>query len=255
MIKGIYASGSGMLIQRAKLDTITNNLANVNSVGYKKDTITVDALPFYRPSEESSPSRIRLVSEREEIREDKVNTLLLHTYTNYDKGGLKYTENPLDIALNGDGFLAVSTPNGIRYTRNGSLSYDSQGILVTHDGFPVLGQNGPIKVGDNELLIDRSGEVYVDGQNVDALQVVDLPKPYPLKKEGNGLFILTDPNVQPNQAQNTEVLQGTIETSNVDVIRQMAKMIKTMRVYETYQKMIVAFDESIKKTNSELGKA
>lgn len=253
MIKGIYLAGSGMLTQTAKLDTITNNLANLNSAGYKKDSITVNALPPYFPPQQSSG--IQLVSDRQRIRGNKANILFLQTFTNYSNGELKQTDNPLDIALNGDGFLVVSTPNGNRYTRNGNLSRSVQGILVNQDGFPVMGQNGPIKVGNGELKIDSSGKVFVDGQSIDTLQVVDFPKPYPLKKEGNGLFVLTDPNARANQVQNTEVLQGFIESSNVDIVNQMVKMIKTMRVYETHQKIIQSLDESIQKTNSELGRA
>jgi len=252
MIKGIYVAGSGMLTQIAKLDTITNNLANVNSTGYKKDIITVGAFsPRYYPQS----SEIQLVSATQRIPRNQVDTLFLQNLTNYNKGKLKHTGNSLDIALDGDGFLVVNTPNGIRYTRNGNLSYDTQGILVTQDGFPVLGQSGPIKVSDGELKIDRSGRVYLDGQSIDTLQVVDFQKPYPLSKEGNGLFVLTDPTVRANQAQNTDVLQGSLESSNVDIITQMAEMIKTMRVYETYQKMVQSFDEAARKTNSELGKA
>lgn len=249
-------AGSGMLAQMRKLDTITNNLANVNSTGYKKDNMTVEAL--YPHSRSQQPQyKIQLVSVKRKIenKENKANTLSLQTFTNYSNGNLKRTDNPLDVALDGNGFLVVSTPNGNRYTRNGSLSQNAQGTLVTQDGFSVLGQNGPIKVGGGEVKIEHSGEVFVDGQSIDTLQVVDFPHPYPLRKTGKGLFALTNVNAQINQAPNTKVRQGFIESSNVDIINQMAKMIQTMRAYETDQKMVQSLNEAIQRTNSELGKA
>ncbi len=239
MIPGLYTATAGMINQQIMMEVITNNLANVNTVGYKRDDLSFSGMlnnlmdpnyPYYKQS-------LDTVSER--------------FITDFSGGIIKPTDNPLDLAIDGDGFFVIQHDNGIRYTRSGNFSINNSGQLVTIDGYPVLGNNGIIQVGNGKLEIDGQGRVIVDGVLIDKLRIVDFPKPYQLVKGGYNTFI--DPSNQPIQVS-AVVKQGYIELSNANPIYEMVKMIETMRVYESYQKTIQLFNETLEKSNTELGK-
>lgn len=246
MLKGLYTAASGMLAQIAKMDVITNNLANASSTGYKGDIASFDlSLAAFKPL-----MKIQLVSQF--LNNSPV--LSIKYNTDFSAGSLQKTDNPLDIALEGSGFFVVQTPNGIRYTRNGNFSLDSQGQLVTSNGFPVLGnKGGPIILQGEKIEINKLGEVFVDGRFVDTLRIADFSQLNFLKKEGNGLFKVEDPTVQESPATKVQVRQGFLENSNVSPVALMAELIETMRGYETYQKVIQLFDETLGQMNNKIG--
>ena len=246
MLKGLYTAASGMLAQTAKMDVITNNLANASSTGYKGDIASFDLSLAAR----KQPPGIQLASQF--LNNSPV--LSIKYNTDFTAGTLQKTDNPLDLALEGSGFFVVQTPNGTRYTRNGNFSRDSQGRLVTSNGFPVWGQKGgPINLLGEEIEINTLGEVFVDGIRVDTLRIADFSSPNVLLKEGNGLFAIADPAVQENPAAGTQVRQGFLENSNVSPVTLMAELIETMRGYETYQKAIHLFDETLEQMNNKIG--
>ncbi len=239
MIPGLYTATAGMINQQIMMEVITNNLANVNTVGYKRDDLSFSGMlnnlmdpnyPYYKQS-------LDTVSER--------------FITDFSGGIIKPTDNPLDLAIDGDGFFVIQHDNGIRYTRSGNFSINNSRQLVTIDGYPVLGNNGIIQVGNGKLEIDGQGRVIVDGVLIDKLRIVDFPKPYHLVKGGYNTFI--DPASQPIQSS-AVIKQGYVELSNANPIYEMVKMIETMRVYESYQKTIQLFNETLEKSNTELGK-
>jgi len=248
MLKGLYTAASGMLAQVTKMDVITNNLANASSTGYKRDIASFNlSLAAFQ-----QPPGIQLVSQS--LSNSPV--LSIKYNTDFSAGSLQKTDNPLELALEGSGFWVVQTPNGTKYTRNGTFSLDSQGQLVTSNGFLVLGKKGgPISLKGEKIEINTLGEVFVDGQFVDALRIADFSPPNVLKKEGNGLFAVIDPTVQENPATGAQVRQGFLENSNVSPVALMAELIETMRGYETYQKAIHLFDETLGKMNNEVGQA
>ncbi len=176
------------------------------------------------------------------------------TFTNFEQGHLKGTGNALDVALGGEGFFSVQTPQGIQYTRKGNFVLNSNGTLVTQEGYPVLGKGGSeIQISGQNVVVASSGAIIVDGVEVDTLNVVDFADKKVLLKNGNSLYSPIDPNDQGSPAAETLVQQGFIEASNVDSIKAMTEMIDVIRGYESYQKALQSMNETNSKTN-EIGK-
>ena len=240
MIQGLYAAAAGMINQQTMLEVITNNLANVNTSGYKRDDLSFSGMFDPLPTPEGSNV----------LNLDTVSTKFT---TDFTVGGVQRTDNPLDVTIDGDGFFVIQHDNGIRYTRSGNFSLNVSGQLVTVDGYPVLGTNGIIPVHGNQVEIDNTGQVIVDGISVATLRLADFQKPYELIKAGNNTFVAANPAVVEMPAT-AHVEQGFLELSNVNAVYEMAKMIESMRVYESYQKTIQLFNETLEKANSELGK-
>ena len=174
---------------------------------------------------------------------------------------MKNTGNDFDLALVGKGFFCVQTPDGIQYTRKGDFTLNADGVLVTRNGWPVLGESGEISV-DGEanpnlhkkFSVDEEGNLSVDGNQVDSLRLVDFPQPYNLTKVGDSLFKTKDSASGEIQAEDVRVSQGFIELSNVDAVKMMTKMIEVLRGYESYQKIIRSVDDVNSKAINEIGK-
>lgn len=240
----IYQAASGALLMQQRLDVLSNNLANVNSVGYKEDR------PKFNMPEIASPST-QAVSAGQLSPYSPPMTF----FTDFSSGGLQQTRNPLDVAITGDGFFEIQTDNGIQYTRMGSFEVNQDGLLSTSDGWPVMGQGGTIAVTEGTLEINADGNIYVDGDLVDQLKVVDFPKPYPLQKVGSTGFTVSNADVTPRQAEGYLISQGFVESSNVNAIRTMTEIIETMRVFESYQKVIQAADDTTSKAVNDVGRS
>ena len=221
---GIYQAVRGGLIQGRRFDIITNNLANVSTTGFKKDTLTFD----------------RALQE--------------YVKTDLRQGNLRLTANPLDIGLEGDGFLKIETPHGIRYTRNGSFCINAEGVLVTQNGDPVLGENGTISIEGDDIVIDTQGRITVGEMVVDTLSVAAFAGPERLRKEGLSYCIYEGDENDILTPEETRVRQGYIEESNVTVVEEMSRMIETLRTYESYQKVIQTVDEASNKAINEVGR-
>ncbi|MDH3799157.1 MAG: flagellar hook-basal body protein, partial [Desulfobacterales bacterium] len=168
--------------------------------------------------------------------------------------------NDFDLALVGKGFFCVQTPDGIHYTRKGDFTLDENGVLVTRNGWPVMGESGEISVDSEEdpnqhkkFSVDEEGNITVDGNQIDSLRLVDFPQPYKLTKVGEALFKPTDSGRGEVQAGNVRVSQGFIELSNVDAVKMMTEMIEVLRGYESYQKIIRSVDEVNSKAINEIG--
>lgn len=243
MSGSIYQAAAGAIMQQARLDILSNNLANVNTIGFKADlpVFRFDAATQDPPSDSDGlPKLSPYISP-------------VDFATNFSSGALRQTGNPLDVAIVGDGFFEVRTPDGLQYTRKGRLSINAQGVLCTSDGFAVMGQGGPIEIDGSRVAISETGEVSVDGDIVDTLRIVDFEKPYQLRKAGAAQFLPPATNANPRTAPNARVAQGAVEASNVDTLRAMTEMIETLRVFESYQKVIRAADDATAKTVNEVG--
>jgi flagellar basal-body rod protein FlgG len=240
----VYQAAAGALLQQMRLDLLSNNLANVNTVGYKADK------PVFRVNTDQPMS----------------NTMAPSTYLSpyappmekridYSQGSLQQTSNHLDAAIVGNGFFEIQTPDGPRYTRKGSFSINTQGVLSTSEGWPVMGQGGDIQINGNRIDINEQGDVYVDDTLVDSLKIVDFAKPYDLEKRGDNLLAPAKPDIRQEPAEGYRIAQGFIESSNVDAIRTMTDIIETLRVFETYQRVMRSADAATAKTVSEVGKS
>ncbi|MBW1739625.1 MAG: flagellar hook-basal body protein [Deltaproteobacteria bacterium] len=221
---GVYQAIRGSRIQALRFDIITNNLANVDTPGFKKDKLSFDEF------------------------------LQEHVRADLSQGNMSYTGNPLDLALEGDGFFKVKTPNGIRYTRNGSFCLNADSILVTQNGDPVLGENGVIFIQGNDIVINTRGQVTVDETVVDTLSAATFVRPELLQKEGLSYYIYQGNQKEIITPEKVFFRQGYLERSNVGVVEEMTKMIETLRTYEAYQRILQTFDETSHKSVNEVGR-
>jgi flagellar basal-body rod protein FlgF len=241
MIKGIGTSGTALIPMMTRLEVIANNLANANTAGFKRDNLFADMLSDAQLKEARSGGDMSGAMARQ--------------YSDFSEGSIQQTNNPLDMAIQGEGFFTVDTPRGVRYTRNGAFTVSREGLLTTKEGYPVLGTNGSITFPDPQSLAHASitvtahGEISVDKKPLATLRIADFDNGLQLKKEGASLFILrsgTERRMDPSSNPAT-VRQGHLEESNVDSIAEMMEMIEITREFESDQKTIQAQDSTLDK--------
>jgi flagellar basal-body rod protein FlgF len=268
MIRGLYTGASGMVAQMHRMDSISNNLANVDLTGYKRDTAIHKAFPelLLRRMNDNGVKKIPFGSVDTAPIVGTIGTgvEMNEVYTVFSQGSLKQTDNSFDMALQGDGFFTISTPDGERITRNGSFLLGPEGMLVTKDGYPVLGENGTIYLKKNNFKVDQDGKVYqnaryTDDDNrlvsmeenewdqteyIDTLKIVEVNRPRYLKKQGNSLWNTNTYAGEINviETNRPKVRQGFIEGSNVNPVTEMVRMIEVNRTYEANQKLIQSED-------------
>lgn len=251
MIRGWYTGASGMNAQQNRLDAISNNLANVDTAGYKKDVTVSKSFPelllrrmnldgvYETPfgSAEAAPiiGKLGLGVETNE------------NYTDFTQGSFRQTDSNTDIAFGGEGFFAVKTPLGERYTRDGNFILGKEGILLTKDGYPVLGEKGYIHAETDKFTVNEDGMIYSEKNNelIDRFKVVRFDNERYLKKMGTNLYSDNDISGPAHIAEGNErprFVQGYLETSNVNVVNEMVQMIEVNRAYEANQKTITSED-------------
>jgi flagellar basal-body rod protein FlgG len=246
MIRGLYTAASGMLAEAQRTDVISNNLANANTAGFKKDmTITKDFASMLI-------SRVNDGPESPTIGSMGVGVMVDEVATDYSTGTIRTTGNDFDLAIEGRGFFAVETPQGKRYTRNGSFAKSAKGELVTSDGYRVLGQNGPIIINGGKMEVSTDGRVLVDNNEVGKLEITEFANEKALKKEGASLFL--EPTGQQGQVATGGVRQGALEMANVNVIGEMVNLISNYRAYEINGKVIQSHDSLMGKAVNDVGK-
>ena len=261
--KGIYAAVSGAMAQSSRLDTIANNLANVNTTGFKKDRQVFSEYlsAMEKPDELGMPRVAASIESFYDMRGgDNAYVNPAGTYTNFEQGGLKPTGSNLDVALDGKGFFEVMTPQGLRFTRNGAMQVSNEGKLVTREGHPILspGTGDPasrqIQVGTRDFNVSEQGDVMSQGQIVGKMSVVNFQNPDELQKIGSSLYALKGNATGKPEASQARVQQGFTETSNVNVVEEMTDMITANRVFEAAQKAIQAHDQLDDKLINQVGK-
>jgi len=235
MYKGIYIALSGAVLKQKHMDLFAQNIANVNTNGYKKERISFR--DYLIPADNASGV----------VEDGRTMTQLSEQVTDFSNGPILSTSNPLDLALSGDGFFALENN---RYTRNGNFKISNDGYLATQGNIKILGDGGPISIEGNRIEISSSGEVFADDISVGNIKVVDFEDRSKLKKMDEGLFY----SEESGQELDANISQGYLESSNVEVIREMVQMVTSMREFESYQKMIHAFDEAASKTINEMGR-
>jgi flagellar basal-body rod protein FlgF len=263
--KGIYTALSGAVAQNQRLDTIANNIANVNTTGFKKDR---QVFKEYLTAAEKAPDVIQVPKIPASIESfydlqsaDKSYVDASGTYTDHTQGNVRTTSNPFDLAIEGQGFFEVLTPRGVRYTRNGGFKISPQGQLVTRQGYPVLrqGQGEPatrtIALSDRNLTVSYNGNIFQGEEQLGQLSVMTIADADALRKEGESLYsVKPNYNMQMVPSPDAQVHQGFLEASNVNIVDEMTKMIKTSRNFESLQKAIKAFDSMNGKLINEVGK-
>lgn len=279
-MKNIWVPLSGQVAQQRKVETIANNVANANTVGFKKDqlvfkehltALTKGVEDIDIPRKEFSPGDFYHTQGAE-------NSMVSvdGSFTIFEQGTLIPTNNPLDLGLQGEGFIEVITPTGVRFTRKGNLSLSRDGELVTDQGFKVLTAldtpeatlRDPASVGsvpapeerilrvptNSKLTINNEGEILTKDGTVGKLSVIEFKDKHALRKEGNSLYISPDESNIVRTNIKTTVNQGFLEGSNVNAIEEMSELIKAHRHFESIQKAINAYDSISGKIANEIGK-
>jgi flagellar basal-body rod protein FlgG len=270
MLRGIYTGASGMLAQEARLDAVANTLANVDKTAYKKDQAIFKAFPdmIIRRINESGLGITPAGSYDTMPFVGKLGTgvEVNEVYTQFDQGSLQRTENSFDVALEGRGFFTIMTERGERYTRDGSFTINQDGVLMTHNGNPVMGEKGIIVLQKHNFMINEKGDVVVNNEIsrdaremvnhdnnswnepvvLDRLKIVDFENIREIKKEGDSMYRSTDdsgPAVPPTGE--LKVVQGFLEKSNVNIVREMVDMIEVQRAYEANQKTVMTHAQEL----------
>jgi flagellar basal-body rod protein FlgF len=280
VLKNIWVPLSGQIAQQRKVETIANNIANANTPGFKKEQLVF---------KEHLTALSKGVEDIDIPRKDWNPDDFYHTqgaenafvsvdgsYTSHEQGSLKPTGNPLDIALNGQGFFEVLTPNGIRFTRAGSFTISKEGELVTNRGYKLLssikvdasqGRDVAASLNEEEadsrtiklppgskISISKNGEIYSKDGMVGEISVVEFNDVHALRKEGHSLFVNNDgANIKRNDITTT-TNQGFMEGSNVNAIREMSELIKAHRHFDNIQKAISTYDSISGKAVNDISK-
>ena len=265
MIRGWYTGASGMRAQQWRLDAVSNNLANVATDGYKRDVAAFKAFPellisrqdddgvYQHPFGSGDAAPI--------VGKMGTGVELNELFTVFEQAAIKETSSDFDIALDGKGFFSVATPWGERYTRNGSFQLGKEGILETKEGYPVLGENGILRVKANNFQVDKDGRIFInaaldadpnvmvskqsntweDVQLLDTLKLVEFELDRYLEKQGSSMYKESDtsgPARVIGEGRRPKVFQGFVEASNVNPVTEMVEMIEVNRSYEANQKII-----------------
>ncbi len=225
-----------LLAQEQRMNQIANNLANVDTSGYKKENVTFWEMLFTAHDDRQRVGKaMRVISD-------------------HSQGPMEMTGNPLDIAIEGEGFFRIQTPEGIRYTRSGSFNLNSEGQMVTPDGNLLIGEGGPVVVNGKEISVNQGGGITVDGELVNQLAIVTFDNYENIEKEGNSLFKLTDETVAERISEDFRLQQGFLEGANVNSTLELTEMIDLHRAYQAQQKIIQTVDELDSQAINRVGK-
>ena len=248
MNKGFYNLTSGMLTQGRYLDVISNNMSNVATAGFKTDRFTASTFGEVMWKMVSNKKKEGYV----ELGEQSWITAPDRMYTDYSQGALEETGQPLDFAIEGDGFFAIQTDAGRVLTRNGNFSLDEQGYLCLPGQGRVLGAGGnPIQLVTDRIVTDGFGGIYTEnGGFLGRIGVFTVDDPVEeLNKNDQGLFTGSD-----GTAATVKVHNGMLERANTDLVQQMVEMISSERAYQSAAEVIKIYDQVLNRTTTEVGR-
>ncbi len=249
MQKSLYTAAVGMVAIEERQATIANNIANAATVGFRRQQ------PVQKGFYEVFTNTTRRPAWFDAQTAPGGGAQSVETFTDTSAGALTTTDDPLNVALSGPGFIAVSTPDGERFTRAGALTVDMNQQLVTPDGFPVLGQGSqPIAVKGTSIQIASDGTVNVDNQAVSKLRIVEFEDPHMLERQGQSLYRASDAALKRSaDASATTVHSKMLEMSNVNMPKEMVSMILALRVYAANQKVINTAEDTMTRLIEQVG--
>lgn len=232
---------SRQIALQRQMDVVANNMANINTTGFKNEKILFEEYVMPVASDNNFAT----------LDQDLSYTQDWATVHDLANGAIQQTGNTFDVALEGEGFLAVQTPAGERYTRNGELKLDSTGLLVNSEGYPVSSEGGQIRFSSTEtgITIGLDGSILSSAGNKGRLKVVNFENPQSLSHMGGNLYAGENPIAD----RTTRTVQGAIERSNVSGITEMANMIRVNRAYQTLAQMMQRQDELRSSAINKLG--
>jgi flagellar basal-body rod protein FlgG len=249
MNRTIYTVASGGMASLARLEAVSQNLANANTSGYKAGRLVFEVRP---PSPEEDVSGVSLDPVLGRTAAQVAEVASVRDFT---QGAVRSSGNPLDVAITGEGFFAVATPRGERYTRQGSFTLDGEGYLVTQHGERVQGDGGDIRVGEGDIAIGDDGSITADGLAVGRIKVVSFGANPQLVPEGASLFApMRGVTPAPVDATAVHLQTSAIEASNVDAVASMVELVEVSRGFESYMRAMQRLDEVAQRSINEVGK-
>ncbi|MGI6083271.1 MAG: flagellar hook-basal body protein [Limnochordia bacterium] len=250
-MRGLYSGALGMLAGMEKIHTVSHNLANAGTTGFKRldGTFRSFSEQLLRHERRSLDGRL----ESTPIGRLGVATQIDATYLQWGAGPLRETGSELHAAIARDGFFVVETAGGEAYTRDGRFLIDRDGWLVTLEGRRVLGSEGPLSAAGAQVHLGTGGELISDGELIGALRFVEFADPSALEPLGGGLYRPTEGSGAPTQCEE-HLATGFVEESNVNVVTEMVELIAATRAYEANQRVIVAYDDTLGKAVNELAR-
>lgn len=280
MSKGLWPAVSGSIAQSERLDAVANNLANTDTTGFKRDQVAFQALMSSAISAAQKEDIPRHPPTEKEFHKldgrESAYAMVEGTYTDFSQGRAKLTGNPLDVALEGKGFLEVLGPQGVRYTRHGSLKLSPDGMLVTTEGFPVLSPGAGQEAADGKpvpreelmarairldttkpggkLTITGDGKIFQEKQQIAQFAVTEFVDTKLLQKEGSSLFRNDTAANVSQDASGTRLEQGVLETSNVNSVSEMVELLRANRMFEANEKVIRTYGDLEGRAVNDIGK-
>lgn len=257
MLKGLYTAYTGMINEQNRMDVLTNNLANSDTVGFKKEGATSQSFDAVLVDKIKDDSEVASLPRRIGVGNPGVK--IGESYTDFSQGSFQVTSNSFDFALGGDGFFTIEFTNKAgetsnMYTRDGNFVVDGEGYIRTQNGDYVLGSKGRIKVDPNHpMTVEKNGQIYQNDRLVDTLKISDFDDYNYLEHYGENYFYPVEGG-EPKAATNFDVYQGYLETANVSIVSEMVEMISVSKQYEANQKVIQTYDSSLDIAANQLGK-
>jgi flagellar basal-body rod protein FlgF len=253
VLQSLKVSESGMIGQQQKLEILANNLANANTPGFKRLLTTFEAVQ--PPQRGPTPVNINNPTEPS-LRPIQPGSLMrMRTALDLKPGSTQLTGNPLDLAVQGEGFFVIQTPQGERFTRNGSFTLDAEGRLSTRGGSLVLGQGGPIEIPPGaQVEVSSDGSVRAAGTEIGRLKIVRPANRLAFSPEG-GTFMRPAPGARAPQSvlpERIRIQAGALEQSNANPISELVQMITAQRIFEAGQRVLSANDEALRKVTTEV---
>ncbi|MBF0442383.1 MAG: flagellar hook-basal body protein [Oligoflexales bacterium] len=258
MLKNIYTPLSGAIAQERAMDIIANNLANLNTVGFKGDNVTFTLLepePYRNYKSPIPPANYKVdFGELTPFHgNDMAYVGIAGMERDNQQGPALITHNPLDLMIEGEGYFAVQTDQGRRFTRAGNLSLNSEGALVTASGHPILGEKGVVYLRSKQFEVNTKGEIYQDNQLVDRIRMYSFANEDAVERVGNNYLYFGGSDKDLVSVANPAIRQGFLEGSNVNAIKNLTAMIIAHRSYEAYQKAVSNYDKMMDKSSNTIG--
>ncbi len=233
MLRGYYNAAQGMIVKQRQLDAIGNNIANINTSGYRKDEIITNTFL----------DELILVNERKETSGHLLQTYADVSKTNLEQSNFTYTDSKFDCAIYGNVYFNVRKDNNNIYqTRNGQWELDGDGYLILGKAGRIQGENGDIRLGTDNFVIDNAGNITVDGEFVDRLLLTYIPPDADVDKLGDNLMLYNG-NEQLPEGERFDIIQGAWEHSNVDGNKEMTQMIEAHRLYQANSQILKQLDQ------------
>lgn len=260
MLRGYYTAASGIITQEKKLNTYSNNIANVSTVGYKKDDMISGDFGEHLTVRMNSYQTKNVHA----IGRGVFMQVIDEKYTDYTQGAFEDTQRPMDICIAGDGFFTIQKDDGEYLTRDGQFSLDEEGYLVLPGFGRVLGQNGEIQIGTSSFSVDEQGNIYVlpfdaeegdEADLIDTLRIVmpdDMYDETRFDKAQDGLYWAD--GVTEVDYSNTQILQGILEKSNVNMSEEMTNVLASQRALQSCSQIVKMYDELAEKITTQVSR-